>query len=574
MPDKSDLQEYSKTALSKEILISVLFVTAAAYGGYGLIYLFFLPTNYQTLIMCAFGFLFFSGMYYFVRYKNAFSYVVVLFVPAVLILLSVGWIFIDGVVGGVGYYYVVATTFFIVITPLRYRYWLVALAMINVLIMFMLELYCPNCIYHSQTAGDFKIAMFINILLSITLVTWVMVRTKIEYEKEQIKVKEQNKALVNAHSAKSRFLANVSHEIRTPMNGVMGMASLLEKTNLTEEQQEYVYTIMVSSDRLLRIINQILDYSKAEAGKTELYAQPFSLKQSIKDAIQINAPHALKKQLELTYKIEENIPDILLGDSEKLQQILINLIGNAIKFTHSGSIQITVQCSFSEEERIKLLFAVKDTGIGISGDKIPQLFNAFTQVDDSATRKYSGTGLGLAICKRLVELMGGEIWVESAPNVGSTFYFNCKMEVLPPKTKIPQASSSVIINPLSKVQADLKILIVEDDKINQLLAIRLLEKMGYKPDTANNGLEAVDILKKTHYHLVFMDIQMPVMDGLEATQIIRKNNPQQPIIIAMTANAMPEDKLLCEIAGMDDFIPKPVKLNHLEKIMQKWQHTI
>jgi signal transduction histidine kinase/CheY-like chemotaxis protein len=559
--------------LSKRFLISILFMTTLFSILSGVFLFITLPPSNQhnTLSLC-FSILF-GLLYYWSKKRINLHQVTIAFIIVSLLLLYIAWFLDGGFRGSTGYFSIIAIAFFIIIAPLKYRFLLLGIILFSVLTLFAIEYNYPQYITHNPNIDAHNLALLVTIISTIIIISWGLSTTKIEYEKEHNKTKEQNQALVNAHLEKSRFLANVSHEVRTPMNGVMGMASLLNETNLTEEQQEYVETIVLSSDKLLTIINQILDFSKAEAGKTELYNTAFNIEQCINNAFEICIPHAIDKQLELAYSLEKNVPRTIVGDSGKLGQVLINLIDNAIKFTLMGAIHLKIELQSEQGQLPKLLFTLEDTGIGIPTSQIKHLFESFTQVDDSTTRQHNGTGLGLAISKRLVELMEGKIWVESELGKGSTFFFIIKVNPIPNLIEKVDPLNTINNNSI-KEKVALNILIVEDDKINRLLAVRLFEKIGYNADIAINGQEAVDIVSKKDYDLVFMDIQMPVMDGLTATEIIRKEHTHQPIIIAMTANAMTEDKLLCKIAGMDDFLTKPVKLNALEKMLKMWQQTL
>jgi PAS domain S-box-containing protein len=369
-----------------------------------------------------------------------------------------------------------------------------------------------------------------------------------------------------ANRAKSEFLANMSHEIRTPINGMLGMAQLLGHTVLSDEQQEYIDLLQSSGDLLMRVVNDVLDFSKIEAGKLEIEQIPFSLQEAVSGTLSSLGLRAGEKGLQLRHQMADDVPDLLVGDPARLQQILFNLVGNAIKFTETGQVDVVFEQMSEGGNTVVIITSVTDTGIGIPEDKQAVIFEAFSQADTSHTRQYGGTGLGLAITSRLVEMMGGTLGVESVEGKGSTFRFSLTLEKYH-KDTLPSRKKNATFTSQS-----MNLLLAEDNPVNQRLAVRLLEKEGHVVTVVDTGKKVLDILLLKSFDAILMDVQMPELDGLETTLAIRRDERRtgrHMPIVALTAHAMTEDRQRCLQAGMDAYISKPIVIEELHNILEE-----
>jgi signal transduction histidine kinase/CheY-like chemotaxis protein len=415
-------------------------------------------------------------------------------------------------------------------------------------------------------AKSWGIILAVIACISCVIAFWYLVDQSRQQQKLIATLDASEKKVKEIARIKDQFMANMSHEIRTPMNAILGFAGLLQRSSLDQNQHQYVRSIKTSADNLLTIINDILELSRMESGMVRIEKQPFSVKELLHSVITMMDVKAKKRSLYLDYTIDESLPDVLLGDSVRLTQIIVNLIDNALKFTHNGGVTVTAEQLEEKADRLMYLrLVIRDTGIGIDPEKVQAIFERFQQAETDTTRRYGGTGLGLAIVKQLVDIKNGTISVESDPGKGSVFTVTLPFEL--PVEGSGKKEEVVFTEENNK---DLTLLIAEDNDMNRMLITHLMEQWQIGFDLVSNGAEALDALKKKNYDLVLMDIQMPEMDGYMATEKIRLELGLQIPVIAMTAHALAGEKEKCIAAGMNDYISKPINERHLHQMIVKY----
>jgi CheY-like chemotaxis protein len=386
-----------------------------------------------------------------------------------------------------------------------------------------------------------------------------------EVRKRTEELSRAREAAETANRAKTVFLENTSHELRTPMNGIVGMTELALDTNLTAEQRKYLTAVRSSANGLLSLLNDVLDFSTIEAGNLVLESTEFRIRETIEDSLDSFVARAEQKGLRLDYDVHEDVPEVLVGDVRRLRQLIVNLAGNAIKFTERGEVNLRVDLQSQQQDEVEIHFAISDTGVGIPEDKVEKIFRPFEQADTSSTRRFGGAGLGLSLARQLVELMGGRIWAESVVGQGSTFHFTARfgLAVLTDGAAAGIESQQAEIDRAELPERSLKILLAEDNAINQAYAVRILTKNGHSVVVASNGAEAIEHWEREPFDLVLMDLQMPEVDGFQATAAIREreaDSDRHTPIIAITAHA---ERDQCLSSGMDGYVAKPIQTDKL-----------
>ena len=547
---------------SNEALFRVVSFFAALFTVLYIFYDFFIDRNQGIWLINFIAFLGFSLFFGLSRNPNRIKNLILPFILFTMGILGIAWFYIGGSMGPMPFLYQLGLIAFILIVDTRYHFYVFFFVLLNLIIVNYLEYYFESRlgveyikIHYRQLdvfSANFMSIIFIGILIS-TL--------RRNYTREKEMVKEQNDKLEIANETKSRFMANMSHEIRTPLNGMLGMAVVLGKTPLNARQNEYLNAIEVSGDRLLNVINEILDYSKIEAGEMRYAKHPFSLYQCIIEVLDITASKAFAKDLGLAYWIDEDVPPIIIGDFDKLRQILLNLVGNGIKFTEEGEVYVSVSKKEEIDGKIRLLFTIKDTGIGIGDEDMEFLFESFLQLDNTNRRMYGGSGLGLAICKQFINNMGGDIWVESEMDKGSTFYF----ELLVKASYNSNLEEYEISKEKLSILAKKRILIVESNKTNRLILEKTLALWDMQVFCARGSQEALALaFREDGFDLALIDYKLPSLNGLELGIEFQKAGYDFPMVLLDAHNNF-------DIEKINDFfrfiLLKPIKRHKLFEVI-------
>jgi signal transduction histidine kinase/CheY-like chemotaxis protein len=558
--------------------------------GIGLIQNIIIGIHWLVNSMLAATMLVSAFCFYFSRFKNLYREIRPYFLSCIGVFLSISWFVNYGVRGPT----LVLMALFAVLGALLIKkelnlHFFIGLALLSSVLLFI-ELYYPHLLRHYADDFQWQLDLFNTYIFGIVFLALtisffkssyeqdreMLVETTESLERSQEEILREKEKAEKAEKAKTEFLANMSHEIRTPLNSIIGTADLLNETELSPRQQEYIETISISSRHLLNLVSDVLDMSRIDQGRLFLENQDFQLSSVLESTLKLfsNEPKISSKKLSLALEIAAGTPEYLRGDSYRLRQVMVNLLSNAIKFSNEGTISILVTKKNTDVPgKIGIDFKVKDPGVGISEANIAKLFRPFSEVRTDSQHPFRGAGLGLAITKTIVQLMGGEIGVSSTLNVGSSFHFYTFFEVGLPPVKVPETVEG-LEGKLSDVYP-LSILVAEDNVLNQKLISRIMEHFGYQLDIVENGQEAVKKISSKSYDLIFMDVQMPVMDGIEATLSLRQiTSIKQPYVVAMTAAAAPEDQEACFAAGMNDYVVKPISMAKIRVLIPKWSDEV
>jgi signal transduction histidine kinase/CheY-like chemotaxis protein len=573
----------SKVPLDNKIADIVTFGTFVSVG-VGLIQNIAIGIHWFVNSMLGATMLVSAACFYFSRFKNRYQEIKPYFLVSIATFIIISWFANYGVRGPS----LVIMSLFSVLGALLNKkknnaIFFIGVALLSTLLL-VIELYYPESLRKYQSDLQLQLDLFNTYLFGIVFLALTVSFFKSSYERDRAELIETTERLEHsqeeilkekekvekAEKAKTEFLANMSHEIRTPLNSIIGTSDLLNETELTPRQQEYIETISISSRHLLNLVSDVLDMSRIEQGRLFLETQEFQLSLLLENTLKLfsNDSKVSRKEVNLSLSIDPHTPEYLSGDPYRLRQVIVNLLSNAIKFSNSGNVSLKVgKKAIQVPGKICLVFEVKDQGMGIAEDDLPKLFRPFSEIKTDSQHPFRGAGLGLAITKTIVTMMGGEIFVESSLGKGSTFTFCSQFEAGIPPVLIPEtlegAGKLADAYPLS-------VLVAEDNVLNQKLIHRIMEHFGYVIDIVENGAEVLKKLSIKDYDLIFMDVQMPDMNGIEATIALRQMVVAQPYIVAMTAAAAPEDQEACAAAGMNDYVVKPISMAKIRSLIPKW----